>query len=734
MAADLSVIYRIAADITGLEAGVNRAAKATEDLQGTVSAAGQKIMTSLAAAFSVGAITGAIAKYAELTSHLADLEAKTGIGAEALQRLNYAAEQNGNTLDQVTTAIGKLGKGLAGGDDSAKGALDALGLSFKDIRTSAPDVAFAKIGDAISKIEDPMARSKIAMDLFGKSGAELLPTLTGNLSATAAEADRLGLVMSEETVQAGDKFDDTMKTLELSGTALMGQVLQPFIPLLTELAAWLGTHVSGAMSAARGAFDELLKVGLKLQVWFFQFIVSTQEAANSIPFLGRALGVTNDTLAGVHRQLQESKDALAQFTSSTEKGTKAVDAHQKTMATLNLEYAKNAEEAKKAAKEQEELAQAQIDLQEESDRVFQGLLMLVNGHMYPALTKLQPAIQGLTVATGEWGAVLIPTLQTANGMLLDADTKAHMLGTTFEQHLAPSIVDVSGKTFEATEQTKKFGLSWDEVTNTIAGNLTAALTGISSWADAVKAIFKQLITELIGMWVKDFLKHLIKANKDSEEETTFSFSKMFHGLGGVLGGMKNLMSGWVGWATLAVAGVAAALSALTGLFRGGHIGTVINPHRDAWFDGRSVQDIGDQLGAVGHGGEEARALIQSVFDAKTDDQLASSTGAIDALLHGGGNGGGGNSLMPGDYNPDIPPIEWMAAGGIITQPRIVGVGEAGPEAIVPMNGVGGPGGLFDTSAMTARMDALVERLDYYTRQQPRALGVAFRDAMQQPGI
>jgi hypothetical protein len=38
------------------------------------------------------------------------------------------------------------------------------------------------------------------------------------------------------------------------------------------------------------------------------------------------------------------------------------------------------------------------------------------------------------------------------------------------------------------------------------------------------------------------------------------------------------------------------------------------------------------------------------------------------------------------------PSRWMADGGIVTSPQIVGVGEAGPEAIIPLSAIGNMGG------------------------------------------
>lgn len=64
---------------------------------------------------------------------------------------------------------------------------------------------------------------------------------------------------------------------------------------------------------------------------------------------------------------------------------------------------------------------------------------------------------------------------------------------------------------------------------------------------------------------------------------------------------------------------------------------------------------------------------------------SASTGTPSGIRQGEFNPGGGDGPMI--------PERWMADGGIVTKPTVVGVGEAGPEAIVPLRRAGGMGGL-----------------------------------------
>lgn len=339
-------ILELAADTATFFADLGKVEKKADGLGATF----KKLGSLIAGAFTIGALTSALRGYADLTGQLTDLAAKTGIGVEALQRLKYAAEQNGGSLEQVTGAITKLGANLAGGNKSAVGALDALGLSFQTIRSMAPDQAFTTIADAIAKVPDPMAQSKLAMDLFGKSGAELLPMMKGNLSETAAAAERLGLVMSEDAVRAGDEFGDTMGTLAAVGQSLIAQVLEPMIPVLTTLAQWLGDTLPGAVRFVTDALGiGLGRALLDVTIWINEFLLGVAEGINKIPLLGDKIGFSATTIAGLRTKVDDAKRALTIFTDETIRGSASHEKAAKTIATVNLAYGDTEQAAGKAA-------------------------------------------------------------------------------------------------------------------------------------------------------------------------------------------------------------------------------------------------------------------------------------------------------------------------------------------------------------------------------------------------
>lgn len=348
-------VLELTADTAGILRGVGEIEGRMKSAAGTISTIGKTI----AGAFSIAAVTGAIKSYTEFAGSITDMSAKSGIGAEALQRLKYAAEQNGGSLEMVTGAIVKMGANLVGGNKSAVGALNALGLEVDKIRGMQPDQAFTSIADAIAKVPDPMAQSKLAMDLFGKSGAELLPMMKGNLSETAAAADRLGIVMSESAVAAGDRFGDQMDTLMLVGRSVIAQFLEPMIPALTMVAQWLGDFVPAAIKAARGGFDFLIEKGLEVVLFLKETALRVTELGNKVPWLGAKLGASTENVEALRASVALSRDTLKAFTTTTEATGRVQESTARTVGRLNLNYAEQESAAKKAARATEQLEKAQ---------------------------------------------------------------------------------------------------------------------------------------------------------------------------------------------------------------------------------------------------------------------------------------------------------------------------------------------------------------------------------------
>jgi hypothetical protein len=120
-----------------------------------------------------------------------------------------------------------------------KFAAEQTGASFEDvekaIRTAEKNgfnpSQFDAIAKSISEIEDPARRTEAAMEVFGKSGAKLIPLLA-NLKELRQRARDLGLVPTDKAVEDADKIGDLFDQIKSVGKAAIFEIGAALAPVL----------------------------------------------------------------------------------------------------------------------------------------------------------------------------------------------------------------------------------------------------------------------------------------------------------------------------------------------------------------------------------------------------------------------------------------------------------------------------------------------------------------------
>jgi hypothetical protein len=229
-------------------------------------AIGGLIAGGITSAFS--AVTSFAANLGEVGGRLVDMSDRTGVGVSALAELEHAATQSGTSLDTLEGGLTKMGVKLAdaaGGSKTAVAAFDAIGVSVLELSGLSPDQQFERIADGLASIQDPGARAAAAMDIFGKSGADLLPMMKDGAKGIRdfrEEAKSLGRI-TEEDARAVDELGDTFANVQTgitnAGLAVaasfapvlndLGQVLVPVVNSLAGAASAVGKMVSAVLAA-----------------------------------------------------------------------------------------------------------------------------------------------------------------------------------------------------------------------------------------------------------------------------------------------------------------------------------------------------------------------------------------------------------------------------------------------------------------------------------------------------
>jgi hypothetical protein len=265
-------------------AGIQKIADASKNAATSAStfAGSLKNVNTLLGAFGVSLSIGALVQFGRSLLQTADdlvrVADRTGLTTTEVQKLQYIAGQSGNSLDELTSAVGRLQVNLVSGDKGAAGAVKVLGLNFKELRDSSPFDQMEQIATAIAKVPDPTARAALAMELFGRQGAAILPTLIADFKKLGDEAPK----MSDKTVRA----------LEQAGDAF----------------AWFGQTVkvwaAESFSFAGRMFDQLALQGMKFRAMVLNMTADLLEMAQKIPGVAKAMGVLGVSTESLRKSAQ----------------------------------------------------------------------------------------------------------------------------------------------------------------------------------------------------------------------------------------------------------------------------------------------------------------------------------------------------------------------------------------------------------------------------------------------
>lgn len=181
--------------------------KPTEDVTsgiGNIIGSVGRMAAVLGVGFSVGAVINFGRRVLDSADALVKLSDKTGVTINGLNRLQAAGDDAGNSIDEITQAITMMQDRVAGGDKSALRAIEKLGLNFEVFKTLDAEGRFIAISDALRQMQNPADQINVSMDLFGRTGAAVLPTLKRGFD------DLKGSIigMTDETARTIDDWGD----------------------------------------------------------------------------------------------------------------------------------------------------------------------------------------------------------------------------------------------------------------------------------------------------------------------------------------------------------------------------------------------------------------------------------------------------------------------------------------------------------------------------------------------
>ena len=305
------------ANTSGLVAGTNAAGSAFKKLSGDVAGlrSGMRTLVAIQGAQLFGQLaSGAMSAarsfvsmgiaQADVIGSQKDLAARLGMTYGELAGLGFAGAQVGVSMETIGKAATKADVAFikaSQGSKQAQAAFSGIGLSVQQLEGLSPAERFRAIADSISALPSAAERSRAAIQIFGKAGAELLPMFEGGAGAITAateEAAKFGLALTNEQANSVDSMGDAFAKAEMAVQGIVGQVVAYLAPAIQGVTDTFLNLVGGIGGANIGQFiGEGIMMGAQFLAGIADWMIS--GIGSAFEYAGTVIDVFNRVVSGL---------------------------------------------------------------------------------------------------------------------------------------------------------------------------------------------------------------------------------------------------------------------------------------------------------------------------------------------------------------------------------------------------------------------------------------------------
>ena len=240
------LLTKYSIDATEAFKGLEKIDRGLQSLKRTAQVVGTAV---LAGAGALWGMADAAQRHIDVLDETAQ---SVGMTTQAFARLAAATQLGGAEMGDTAAAVAKLQQNIAaaraGNADAAK-SFRSLGVSMADLKTLSVDQIIGKLADGLKGTEDPAQRVALAVDVLGRGGRKLLPSMmegAAGLKAAGDQLERFGGVPSAEAIKAAGEMEKSMARAKHAVGGLALQVGSALMPVVSEIAGgfaeWVQTN------------------------------------------------------------------------------------------------------------------------------------------------------------------------------------------------------------------------------------------------------------------------------------------------------------------------------------------------------------------------------------------------------------------------------------------------------------------------------------------------------------
>lgn len=305
------LVIKIGADIASLRRDVDQAKGIVGNFAaGFRSAIGAAGAALAAAGIGIGlsSIASSIREVLEEADRLDELSQQIGVSVETLSELQYIAGRSGIALDELAGGFVRLNRAIVEAASDSEGrvaeAFGRLGVTVTDAAGNIRDTeaVFRDLAEAFQAMPAGAEEGAAALEVFGRSGANLIPLLNegaDGIDRLAARAHDLGLVIDGETAEAASVFNDALDDITASMDAIWTVAAAKLAPALAELAQgfadwlaesdnlqWIGEQIAALgedlIAFGRQSVREVIAIGAAITAAWDAVVAGAKTTVNFI--------------------------------------------------------------------------------------------------------------------------------------------------------------------------------------------------------------------------------------------------------------------------------------------------------------------------------------------------------------------------------------------------------------------------------------------------------------------
>jgi len=543
--------FKVIANIEGLKESMGQAANSVkgfaENASKSVEGIGgafeglSKAFLGFAAVLAGGAIFHeAIEATVEWTTEVRNLAKNFGITTEEASGLALALDAIEVSTDDYRGAAAKLDRQIKSNEDQ----VNALGVVTRDQNGNllSQQQLMLNAISTLNQYKEGTDRNVAAMFLFGRGAGEmanLLRLTKEELKEGADDAERFGLVVSEQAANDVLRYKKAINDVGDSFTGVQRVIGTALIPLLTSLAenfssnskalqvvefmvksletAFVGlqTIVYGITNAIGEYFAEMV---IKFQTYTEQiaayatlnFTKANEAAKNGQALLEATMKEGAEKMA---RDMEAQKALIAQIWNIGGINDAPKNAPKEAAGTKTVPKGfGDTNAAKEAAKQQQQIAQQNATTQIQLDKmVFENKKGLLDAELSVGLiTKQQQLTQLRDLANQEYQLdqeTLLKYKQNKNLTVVETNKVNNQLKLLEQKH-ANDIQQINRQSVLA--QMADFQKLFSTIKSSFSGAIQGILMGTQTWQQAMQNIFSNILSSFIGMLAEMVLNWIEK--------------------------------------------------------------------------------------------------------------------------------------------------------------------------------------------------------------------------------